>query len=447
MQAAEVASYFHKFDDAEEMYVDMDRKDLALDLRKRLGNWRRVLALHQKWHGDKEGRQNDATHNEVHQKLGESYYDHQKWRNAARCFEQVKAGSGSTERLIDCYFRSEQWDEMVTLAEELPAENVDHLNELGERFRRAGMCGPAVDALLKAGNVKAAVDCCVLLNQWDRAVELAQEHNFPQIESLLSEYASSMLKQNKRLEAIELYRKANKSPQAAKLLCAIAEETMKTKINPLRAKKLYVLAALEMERFKKKSLDMSSMTSAGATSAQTTAATLDNLMSHDQATGESKSLERPWHGAEGVHFYMLAQRQLYDGEIEAAMITAVRCGQYDDVLGTKEASSIIALTSFYNKHFGTCSKAFIQLESQKGLPQKELDEYIGLGVDIFSRHPPQDPDSKALPFLDVARPACVASGRPLIGSESTMSCRVCSHKMFSREVRTTFCPLCHAKLQ
>ena len=52
-------------------------------------------------------------------------------------------------------------------------------------------------------------------------------------------------------------------------------------------------------------------------SAQTTAATLDNLMSHDQATGESKSLERPWHGAEGVHFYLLAHRQLYDGEVEA----------------------------------------------------------------------------------------------------------------------------------
>ena len=68
---------------------------------------------------------------------------------------------------------------MIQLANELPAENVDHLNELGERFRRAGMCGPAVDAFLKAGNVKAAVDCCVLLNQWDRAVELAQEHHFP----------------------------------------------------------------------------------------------------------------------------------------------------------------------------------------------------------------------------------------------------------------------------
>ena len=62
----------------------------------------------------------------------------------------------------------------VNLANDLPAENVDHLNNLGERFRRAGMCKPAVDALLKANNVKAAVDCCVLLNQWDRAVELGK---------------------------------------------------------------------------------------------------------------------------------------------------------------------------------------------------------------------------------------------------------------------------------
>ena len=99
-----------------------------------------------------------------------------------------------------------------------------------------------------------------------------------------------MLKQNKRLEAIELYRKANKSTQAAKLLCSLAEETMQTKMNPLRAKKLYVLAALELERFKQISFsnDLTTTMNGGttrATSAETTAATLDNLMSHDQATG------------------------------------------------------------------------------------------------------------------------------------------------------------------
>ena len=77
--------------------------------------------LHFFRYGDKE-RQNDATHNEVHQKLGESYYDHQKWSKAAKCFEQVKAGSGCTEKLIDCYFKSEQWQQMIDLGKYFKAK-------------------------------------------------------------------------------------------------------------------------------------------------------------------------------------------------------------------------------------------------------------------------------------------------------------------------------------
>ena len=38
-------------------------------------------------------------------------------------------------------------------------------------------------APLQAGDTKKAIDCCVLLNQWDQAVTLAQQHNFPQIEA------------------------------------------------------------------------------------------------------------------------------------------------------------------------------------------------------------------------------------------------------------------------
>ncbi len=29
--------------------------------------------------------------------------------------------------------------------------------------------------------MKAAIDCCVLLNQWDQAVTLAESHEFPQV--------------------------------------------------------------------------------------------------------------------------------------------------------------------------------------------------------------------------------------------------------------------------
>ena len=136
----------------------------------------------------------------------------------------------------------------------------------------------AVDCYLKAGEVRAAVDCCVLLNHWQKAVALAEEHDFPQahrhfptlyhtqphspllpsgvlgvcmcslmcgslslslsllnkecdvarvvlqIEGLLAKYVRSMLDKGDKLLAVELYRNANKATEAAKLLAVIAEE-------------------------------------------------------------------------------------------------------------------------------------------------------------------------------------------------------------------------------
>jgi len=48
-----------------------------------------------------------------------------------------------------------------------------------------GLCTAAVAAFVKFGDVKRAIDCCVLLNQWNQAVELAEQNNFVQIEQLL----------------------------------------------------------------------------------------------------------------------------------------------------------------------------------------------------------------------------------------------------------------------
>ncbi len=156
-----------------------------------------------------------------------------------------------------------------------------------------------MEAYLKAGKVKEAIDSCVLLNQWDKAVELAETHAFPQIEGLLSKYATYLLSSGEkgRFQAVELYRKANKSTDAAKLLSDIAYEVGKTKVNPLRAKKLYVLAAVEVERFKAKSLDLTMTSNAtGMTAAMTTAATLDSLMTHDAAIAGSRVLDNNWRG-------------------------------------------------------------------------------------------------------------------------------------------------------
>lgn len=38
-QKAEVAAYFKRFNEAENLYREIDRKDLAIELRMRLGDW------------------------------------------------------------------------------------------------------------------------------------------------------------------------------------------------------------------------------------------------------------------------------------------------------------------------------------------------------------------------------------------------------------------------
>ena len=79
-------------------------------------------------------------------------------------------------------------------------------------------------------------------------MELATKFNQPtQISSLLAKYAQHLLDENKILQAIELYRKANHFLEAARLLMDLAKEETGKRASPLRIKKLYVLAALLVE--------------------------------------------------------------------------------------------------------------------------------------------------------------------------------------------------------
>ena len=99
---------------------------------------------------------------------------------------------------------------------------------------------------------------------------------------------------------------------------------------PALAKKLHVLAALEVERHRKIATDNAIMnatlTAAGGTVAQATAATLDTLMMTSldtQSSGASKRMlvafGSAWRGATAYHFFMLAQNQFLQGKIDQGM--------------------------------------------------------------------------------------------------------------------------------
>jgi WD repeat-containing protein 35 len=81
-----------------------------------------------------------------------------------------------------------------------------------------------VNCYLRYGDVKKAIDVCVLNNKWNMAVELAEKNNFFQIEALVNKFANILIEKNKKMDLVELYRKAHKHPEAAKMLIKIAED-------------------------------------------------------------------------------------------------------------------------------------------------------------------------------------------------------------------------------
>jgi WD repeat-containing protein 35 len=458
-QRAEVCAYFRRFDEAESIYLKMDQKDLAVELRMRLGDWFRVVQLIQSGAGD------DKLLQTSYANIGHYYADRQKWEKAYKYYSKAK----DLPALVHCAYMLDDYQSLEKLVDRIP-DGSDYLMDVGAKFQSVGLCSMAVSAYLKRGDPKAAIDCCVLLNQWEQAVDLAQEHKFQQIETLLTKYASHLLQKDKIFHAVELYRKAGRHTEAARLLAKLAGQAKDTGVNPLRAKQLYLLAAMEVEKYKQKTFsaagagaDMS--TAAGSTmSAQ---ATLATLISHDAVVGGEKHLEDAWHGVEAYHFWLLSQRQLYAGDSDAAMKTALRLQEYDDVLDPKDIYSLIALSTYYSSYFGQCSKAFTRLESMEDVKEEQREKYRKLALAIFVRHAPEDPIAKkqACPGkrcegkvndwdVDCGEcgmhfKACIISGRAVLGRDKDMvyTCTTCKHSMYESELgKYVHCPLCHASL-
>lgn len=93
------------------------------------------------------------------------------------------------------------------------------------------------------------------MNKWNTAVELAEKNNFFQIEGLVNKFCNILIEKNKKMDLVELYRKAHRHTDAAKMLMKISEDLKALNASPIILKKIYVIAALEMESFKTRLID------------------------------------------------------------------------------------------------------------------------------------------------------------------------------------------------
>ncbi|CAM9429621.1 unnamed protein product, partial [Laminaria digitata] len=95
-------------------------------------------------------------------------------------------------------------------------------------------------------------------------------------------------------------------------------------------------------------------------------------------------LDSAWRGAEAYHYYMLAQRQLYNGKAGRAVRTAIRCAEFEDILSPWDVYCLVALTAYHSGYMGVCSRAFVKLETLPNEPPERLEAAQSLALKIFA---------------------------------------------------------------
>ncbi|KAJ4459772.1 putative WD40 repeat protein [Paratrimastix pyriformis] len=535
-QKAEVMVYFKKFDVAERMYREMDRADLAIALRIKLGDWARVAALVQEGAGD------DELLMRAYNEIGEYYADRQKWSPASshslprsalikpttpprpplplppdvtalrrsramRYFAQAK----NTARLAQCHYVMEDYPALEKLMQYVhpPPHANPHPNlisrpvhspfdpppqDIGQMFASVGLTEQAVAAFLK-GRAPGGHRRVRPPEPVGPGRGPGRGAPRPQIDELLTKYANP----RDPIQAIDLYRKAHRHIDAARLLDELGLEAGRK--GPTRAVGARMGPATQRRHWTGAGgLGFPVLVAAlpypiipaispwpGSTRhpahlplarhppppplpiprGRQARAALEQMLSDDiTTTGADKKLDTVWRGAEAYHFLILAQRQLYGGDLEAALRTSIRLQEYEDLIDPRTAYSLMALTAFHGKQFAQCSRAFTKLEGLEGTPTARREAYEELALAIFTRHAPADaatartfPCPKCQTLIPdwatscgscrTAFPACVASGRSLIERDrgrGIYMCPTCKHRAYEVEITGNCCPLCHSPI-
>jgi hypothetical protein len=74
------------------------------------------------------------------------------------------------------------------------------------------------------------------------------------------------------------------------------------------------------------------------------------------AQGRPEAERNSWHAAEAYHFWLLTHQQLYAGQAEAALRSALALQRYSDVLEPAAVAAVLALAAYYSGYYGQASK-------------------------------------------------------------------------------------------
>ena len=344
LQKAEIAQYNSNYEEASKMFEKNNRSDLNLAMLMKLGKWEQVSDLMNK---DKEKDTNIKSKEAKEEQIKMAYNNYADELFEKKEFDKAEENykkSGNIKGLTNCYFEKEEYDKAAKMLEVIPEED-DFLEEIGEKFLGLGMCQEAAMAFTKHGNIKRGIESYINCNKWEEAIDLSAKNDFLYMEQLVNKFSDQFRLSGKKLDLINLYKKANMSVEVHKYLCEIAQDMRRANIPPLIIKKIYVLAALELERYKKEINQQ--INEENLINEKIDNNNIKKINYIDEAVHREidKIANNPWRGAEAYHFYLLCQRQLHQKKYKESCKTALRLKFYEDILGTEIIYKLIAICS------------------------------------------------------------------------------------------------------
>ena len=460
LKKAEILEFNNNYDEASNKYKNMGRNDLNLAMNIKLGKWDKVTDMMSK-NDEKDENLKIAYNNYADELFEKKDYDKA---------EEYYKKSGNLHGLVNTYFAKEEYNKASDMIDIIPKED-EFLEKMGDKFKGLGMCEEAVKAYSKRGNLKKAMETYIENNKWGEAVELSRENDFYNMEQLTNKFGNEFIKNGRKLDLVELFNKANMKLKVNKYLSEIAYDMRKLRANPLIIKKIYVLAALELENYKKRISDSQINNEEhqdNNNDIKIKNKDNENKIVNNKYTTKDidKILFNSWKGAEAFHYYMLCQHQLYNRKFKEACKTSIRLTLYEKELGSEDVYRLIALCSYLNKSFNICSNALSTLEKLNTIDKFRQKKYEELAKSIFVKYEPKNVDEKFFkcPNNECKQPVseydiyckncgmnfngCVLTGGSIL-DHHYFKCKQCHHRTKKSEVKKSTianCPLCHCSL-
>ncbi|XP_003375030.1 conserved hypothetical protein [Trichinella spiralis] len=417
LKRAEILSFLGDLEQAEKIYMNSDRIDLAIGLNQKYGNWTRVVELLR----DDVGVENDTRLDQAYNAIGDQMAERNNWEQAAHYYELAHA----SEKLIQAYYLLDRFDDLRKLVDSLT--DFDGLKKTAVLFSSGGLYNEAEVALLKCKECES--NNLEMTNLSKQLTKLFKSHTQYQIVEQSNEItASKNIAQV--VDAVRSCQKAGRYLEAAKLLHQLAKtDTVKTSGLSIM-KQIHVLVALLIEEHKKR---LKLKQSSKKDKDKTNNAILSDLLEDENKFENSNLIENAWKGAKAYHFYTLGQRFLYNA------LTSGHCGQ-----------------------FATCSKAFVKLEKLTSSNDTFAgeNEYENLAFQIFKEHAVKDSIQDTFPCptcsseiplhhtvcsnCDHSFSLCMVSGKTLLEPSEIWTCRRCCQLADKKSISDfSICVLCH----